>query len=465
MLTSLKASLLTFIISFKSFMPSSSLFFETKTRSVAKSSQDYLHGQLFTLQKQNMVQYVREVPESNYEAMQHFISNSPWDEDGVLNKIQNDVCDLLGDPTDIALIIDESGISKQGKMSVGVKRQYNGRLGKVDNCQVGVFLASANETRVTLVDRRLYLPKDWVDDSCRRQKCGIPEEVTCKTKAELGFEMALEFKESGRPFGWVGFDAHYGEQPWFLKKLNDESIMYMGDIPCTTHIFLERPRTEIPERKGSRGRHPIKEKLADGEVVPIEVREHAKSLKISDWFRLEVRETERGYLIADFHAVPVYHSVDNLPFQKVWLVIRQEVASKEIKFSFSNAPFDTPLEQLARMQSRRYWVERALQNAKGEAGLAQYQVRGWVAWHHHMTMTLLAMLFLLQLVFNLKDKAPRLTIQDTREILEFFLPRKIYSPAEFKNYLEKKHKDRFSARKSHKNKQKLWIENLVDKPF
>jgi SRSO17 transposase len=431
-------------------MRNSFLFFKTKTRSVAKPSKDYLHGQLFTLQKQNMTQYVKEVPESDYESMQHFISNSPWDEDGALKQLQHDVCDLLGSPTSGAIILDESGISKQGNMSVGVQRQYNGRLGKVDNCQVGVFLAYANETNVTLIDRCLYLPKSWTKDPCRRKKCGIPEETTFKTKAELGLEMILKFKEQGHPFGWVGFDAHYGEQPWFLKSLNEgvngDSITYMADIPCTTRIFLERPRTEIPDRKGSRGRHPTKEKLVDGEMPPIEVREHARMLQKSDWSRLEVRDTERGSLIADFYAVPVYHAVDNLPFQKVWLIIRREVASKEIKFSFSNSSFDTSLERLASMQSRRYWVERALQNAKGEAGLAQYQVRGWVGWHHHMTMTLLAMLFLLELVFNLREDAPLLTIQDVREILERFLPRKDYSPAEFKKLLEKKHKLEFKRK-------------------
>ncbi len=397
--------------------------------------------------------------------MQHFISNSPWDETGLLKKLKFDACNLLGDPRNQSLILDESCFSKQGKMSVGVQRQYNGRLGKVDNCQVGVYLACANDSQVTLVDRRLFLPKSWGEDRYRRQKCGVPEEVTLKTKAELGLEMILKSKEQGLLFGWVGFDAHYGEQPWFLKSLNQgvdgKPIIYIGDIPCTTRVFSKRPEIEIPERKGSQGRHPTKEKLVEGEIPPLEVREYAKRIKKSEWVRLKVRETERGCLFADFYAAPVYHSVNNLPFQKVWLVIRQEIASKEIKFSFSNSPFDTRIEQLARMQSRRYWVERALQNAKGEAGLAQYQVRGWVGWHHHMTMTLLAMLFLFQLVSSYGKKAPLLTIQDAREILVKFLPREHYSPAKFKKYLEKKHQARVSARKSHKHKQRLWMETLA----
>lgn len=160
-------------------------------------------------------------------------------------------------------------------------------------------------------------------------------------------------------------------------------------------------------------------------------------------------------LIADFAAFRVWHSVDNLPFQEVWLVLRKSVGENgTIRFSFSNTPSDTPLTQLAHMQCRRYWVERAIEDAKGEAGLDQYQVRGWTGWHHHMTMTLLAMLFLLQLTIRFRDKAPLLKIQDAREILETFLPRKSYSRKEFIELLRQKHKMRLSARRSHAKKQR-----------
>jgi hypothetical protein len=155
-------------------------------------------------------------------------------------------------------------------------------------------------------------------------------------------------------------------------------------------------------------------------------------------------------------AFRVWHAVDDLPVAQVWLVLRRPVGEKgAIRYAFSNAPPDIPLSQLARMQCRRYWVERAVEDAKGEAGLDQYQVRGWRGWHHHMTMTLLAMLFLLQLTLQFREKAPLLTLQDSREILETFLPRKSYSPKEFIQLLQQKHQDRLSARRSHAKKQKL----------
>lgn len=326
----------------------------------------------------------------------------------------------------------------------------------MDNCQVGVYLGYANPYHTSLVDFRLYLPESWISDDDRRQKCGVPKDIVFQTKAQLGLEMIQAFKSSELPFGWVCMDCHYGEQPWLLKTLTSEEICYLADIPCNTRIFLDRPSTEIPDRKGNRGRLPTKEKLVEGETPPIDVRTFAQTLTALDWTRLEIRETERGWLIADFAAFRVWHSVDSLPFQQVWLVVRRPVGEQgSIRFAFSNAPSDTPLTRLAMMQCRRYWVERAIEDAKSEAGLDQYQVRGWTGWHHHMTMTLLAMLYLKQLTIQFRDKAPLLTLQDAREILETFLPRKSYSTTEFIDLLRQKHQARLSARRSHAKKQKL----------
>ena len=369
------------------------------------------------------------------------------------------------------MVLDESGIEKQGKMSVGVARQYCGCLGKVENCQVGVYLAYANSHHTSLVDYRLYLPESWASDmvicgerpACkeRRKKCRVPEEITFQTKAELGLEMIRAFKTEDQQFGWINMDSHYGEQPWLLKQLDNEGIFYMADIPCDTRIFTDKPKTEVPQRQGNRGRHPTKARLVADSPQPVEVRAFAQSMDESDWTRLEVRKTKRGWLIADFAAVRVWHSVDNLPFAEVWLVMRRPLGGNApIRYSFSNAESNTPLLRLVQMQCRRYWVERALEDAKGEAGLDQYQVRGWKGWHHHMAMTLLAMLFLLQLTLHFGCKAPLLTIQDVREILETFLPRKSYSHMEFIALLEQKHRARLSARKSHAKKQKQRLEKI-----
>jgi SRSO17 transposase len=338
-------------------------------------------------------------------------------------------------------------------MSVGVDKQYCGRLGKVENCQVGVYLAYANSEQASLIDYRLYLPKSWINDTQRRFKCGVPDDISFQTKAQLGLEMIHAFKSKNLPFSFVNMDCHYGEQPWLLRELESDGIVYMAEIPSDTRIFPTLPQTEIPHRKGNRGRHPSTTKLKEGEAPPIPVRDFAVSLDESQWTTLTIRKTERGWLMADFAAFRVWHSVDNLPQQEVWLVMRRPLGGGDIRFAFSNAEPKTSLQRLAMMQCRRYWVERALEDAKGEAGLDQYQIRGWTGWHHHMTMTLLAMLFLLQLTLNFRPQAPMLTLQDVREILEEFLPRQSYSPAEFIKRLAQKHQARLSARQSHAKKQ------------
>ena len=164
-------------------------------------------------------------------------------------------------------------------------------------------------------------------------------------------------------------DCHYGEQPWLPRELESDGICYMAEIPPDTRIFLHFPKTEIPHRKGNRGRHPSKKKLVEGEAPPIQVCDFADSLDESRWTTISVRKTERGWLIADFAAIRVWHSVDNLPQREIWLVMRRPLGGGAIRFAFSNAQENTSLERLAMMTCRRYWVERALQDAKGEAGL------------------------------------------------------------------------------------------------
>jgi len=166
--------------------------------------------------------------------------------------------------------------------------------------------------------------------------------------------MIRAFNAAELPFGWVSMDSHYGEQPWLLKPLSLEGICYMADVPSDTRILTLSPKTEVPNRKGHRGRHPTNEKLLEGEPLPIEVRAFAQGLKASDWTRLSIRETERGWLIANFAAFRVWHSVDHLPCAEVWLVLRRPLGENgTIRYAFSNAPDDTPLRQLAMMQCRR----------------------------------------------------------------------------------------------------------------
>lgn len=430
-------------------------FFQTKTRDNSNQALEYMKGQLLLKSKRNMSHMATEVTEINEQALSHFMSNSPWDDTSLTAQIGQDAVELLGPGG--ALILDESGNPKQGDKSVGVARQYCGRLGKVDNCQVGVFVAYAKVGQTTLIDKRLYLPQEWTDDPDRCRQAGVPEaEIVFRKKSELGLEMILQARKKQIPFKFVDMDAHYGQQAWLLSRLERENVEYMAEIPSDTRVYLVYPAVGIPERKGNRGRKPTKTRVLDGQ--PIEVRSLLDTDKLK-WAILKVRDTARGELWIRFAALPVYRLEDELPVaQPVWLCLRQELDSGEIKFAFSNALLNSPIKTLADKMCTRYWVERAIEDAKGLAGLDEYQVIGWRGWHHHMTMTMLAMLFLVTLRKNLEVQAPMLTLQDTKQILEILLPKKSLTLEDAVKIIEKKHWNRYRSRNSRLKKQRKQLQ-------
>ncbi len=427
--------------------------FHTKTRSVEKQSLQYLQGIFLEKGHGNMVNYANNVPETNNQVLQNFISDSPWDEKPVIDKIQKEVTQLIGDKNYGSLHIDESGFKKSGKNSVGVKRQYCGRLGKIDNCQVGVYLGYANGDRRTLIDERLYLPQDWANDLLRRLKCGVPDDVVFKTKAQLGLEMLLEAKERGVPFAWVGMDCFYGEQSWLRNEIDSTGMTYIADVPSNTQVWLHPPRTEVIEKRGTAGRNPTIEKIAPGEPEPMQVQKLADHPD-TKYHRVFLRDTERKELWSQLACLRVYPVENKLPGKKTWLIIRRDEGERETKYQFSNASEDTSIERLGKISCSRYWIERALQDGKGVAKMADYQVRGWTGWHHHMVMTLLAMLFILGLQVEFGDKAPMLTVQDVKEILEVILPKNEITNEEILAIILQKHKGRLSARKSHHSRNR-----------
>lgn len=427
--------------------------FATKTREMSLAAKQYVHGQLVCQARGNLMQFEKLVPQSDQQSLHHLVSNSPWDEHGVLNEIAACVSQRIGDATQGALHIDESGFPKQGRHSVGVARQYCGRLGKVENCQVGVFLGYTHNGYRILLDKRLYLPEEWAGEEKRREQCGVPAEVTFHTKAQLGFQMIHRAREQKMPYAWIGMDTHYGQQSWLLTQLEADGEIYIADVPCDTRVWVECPQIEIPPRQGDRGRTPTNWKLVDGEPSPVEVQKVAEHLPQAAWQRVYVRDTERGELWTRIVCLRVYPVRDGLPGKATWLILRLDEAENKRKYQFCNAPEETPFERLAQMSHSRYWMERAIQDAKGEAGLDNYQLRGWQGWHHHMTLTFLAMLFLLELQMDWRTKAPLLTVQDVREILEIILPKRHFDSQEVLKLIEQKHKARVAARRSHRRRQ------------
>ena len=423
--------------------------FATQTRNMATQARQYLQGQFICQGEDNLMVFKKWVPDTSYQSLHHFISASPWEDKPVIDDITQSVKTLIGSAEHGSLHIDESGLPKQGNHSVGVKRQYCGRLGKVDNCQMAVLLGYANGSSRILVDKRLYLPASWTKDKARMKRCGVPKEVKFSTKAQLGLEMIRDAQQREMPYAFIGMDTHYGQQSWLLETLEADDECYIADVRCDTRVWQQCPETQIPKRKGNRGRIPTKRKVIEGQQSPIEVRNLASSLETSAWQREYVRETERGPLFARIACLRVYPVRDGLPGPQTWLIIREDETDGTRKYQFTNADPATPVSRLAEMSHSRYWIERAIQDAKGEAGLDEYQVRGWRGWHHHMTMVLLAMLFLLELQLSWKPKAPLLTLRDVKEILEVTLPKREFSTAEILLHIEQKHRARDSARRSH----------------
>jgi len=189
--------------------------------------------------------------------------------------------------------------------------------------------------------------------------------------------------------------------------------------------------------------------VLEGEPDPIEVGELKNQLDAEQWNHIFVRDTERKKLWSNIACIRVYPVVDELPGNEIWLIIRIDDGDGSVKYQFSNAPPDTGVEQFAQMSCSRYWIERAFEDGKGIAGLADYQVRGWTGWHHHMALSLLAMLTLLMMVMDLGKKAELLTVQDVKEILEVILPKKVIRKKEILKIIKEKHRARYSARMSH----------------
>ena len=415
--------------------------FRLLTRDVSCQSQQYLCG-LMQARRKNMERMAEVVPDSDEQVLQHFLSNSNWDARAVVDQVARQADALLGGTADSALLIDESGITKKGKKSVGVARQWNGRLGKVDNCQVGVYAALSRGRFSTLIDERLYLPREWVEDKARCAAAKIPPAArTLKSKPELALEMVRHSRRLGVRFGWVGADGAYGSDPAFLRALEADGETFMVDVHKDQHIYLEDPKPVIPAQSSSRGRKP-KRRVAQCE--PVRVDRWVEEQRDSAWQRLVLRDSTKGKLQVEVLHRRVWLWDRKEAQAREWhLMVRREVkAREEIKYGLSNAPAETPVHRLAQMQGQRYWIERSFQDGKSQAGLDHYQVRGWKAWHHHMALVMMAMLFMLQERIEQHEEHPLLSCADIETLLAHFLPRRDVGVEEVIRQLELRHQKR-----------------------
>ena len=432
---------------FLGFVKSYAEHFKSYRRDVSEKAKQYASGLMQAGSRKNIYAISEVVPDTDNRNLQQFITHSKWSAREVLDHVAHDADELIGDGTDAALIIDESGFAKQGKMSVGASRQYLGRLGKVDNGQVAVFGVLAKGRFATAIDSRLYLPKEWTEDAERCNKAGIPEsERVFKTKSQLALEIVEQARRNGVRFGWVGADAGYGSGPDFLFALADAGHTFLIDVHKSFVIYGvgRQLRIHEPSSNGQKARRLISARES------LSVEEFVQACSTKDWRLYNVRQTTRGSLKLRVlrKSVYVWHKQSGQG-RRYELLVTENLDGQDRKYSLTNQKSSTSTQRLSWMQRQRYWVERCFEDGKSQCGMADYQVRLWKAWHHHMALVMMAMLFMLSERLHMREQCPLLSCADIERLLAAFLPRRNASPEQVLSHMSRRHEMRRRATESH----------------
>jgi SRSO17 transposase len=311
--------------------------------------------------------------------VQHFVGAGAWDDEAVMAELRQHVASEVADP-DAVLVLDPSGFPKSGTDSCGVARQWCGRLGKVDNCQVGVFLSYVTAQTYAPLDRQLYLPQQWAEDAKRRKATHVPEDVTFQESWRIGLSL-LDRSGVDVPFSWVAGDDEFGRANAFRAQLRLRRLRYVLDVPCNT-LVRDLGETPAPGKR----RPPWRR-----------VDEWAQAQPASRWRRLVLGGGAKGPKVVRALEAWVQTKDEDgcVGPQERLVVIRSVASAPRVWYTLSNAGAEVALAGVVQAHGRRHGVEEVLQAGKGEVGLAHYEVRSWVGWHHHMTLSLLALWFLI----------------------------------------------------------------------
>jgi SRSO17 transposase len=381
------------------------------------------------------------IPESNYQQLQHFISESEWDGKAVMKEVArktNESLEFL--KGEKGLLLDESGNEKAGEKSVGVARQYIGNVGKVCNSQNGVYAGLSRENKISLVGARLYLPKEWTSDKKRCRKAGIPkEEQKYRTKPELGLEIIKEL-EGVVKYDWIGGDSVYGNSPELRKSLREIGKAYVMEVGEELMVCLEKPDPLVPESSGrgrARSRYVINEEK-------ISLKTLIGEIKASEWQTIKYRQGTKGKLVREAILKRVWiWKKGTAEVEETELLISRKLDQTEVKYSLCNAPAgELNVETALFRQMQRYWIERAFQEIKEQIGLHQYQVRGWRAWDHHIALTMMALHFILETQIENAENLPLMSCGDVKLMLGNILKNKLDEPEILMQTIHQRHRVR-----------------------
>jgi SRSO17 transposase len=326
----------------------------------------YLQGLLSPIERKNGWQLAEQAGEPTPTGMQRVLSGAHWDAAAVRNDLRAYVVEHLGDP-EAVLIVDETGFLKKGTKSVGVKRQYSGTAGRIENCQIGVLLAYASCHGRTFLDRELYLPREWADDPARREEAGVPEEISFQTKPQLARQMLERALAADVPAGWVAADEVYGGDRRLRLWLEEQRQPFVLAVKRTEPLWVgsdpgpwELPAADIASASN-----------ADAWIA-LSAGDGAKGPRRSDWTRVAIRPRRE-------------------PGWEHWLLVRRSLTDpQDLAFYVCFSPAGTTLQELARVAGTRWSIETCIEEAKGEVGLDQYEVRKWAGWYRHITLALFA---------------------------------------------------------------------------
>ncbi|MCP4257473.1 MAG: IS701 family transposase, partial [Planctomycetes bacterium] len=365
-------------------------------------------GQFSTLERKSIEPMALHIQGAKVRAMQHFISDVTWEEEKILPIYRTMVNEDMGDPNGV-LIFDETGFRKKGNDSVGVAKQYCGPIGKVDNCQVGVFAAYASPYGYALVDKRLFMPEKWFSDGYKgnREKCKVPKDVLFKTKPQLAADMFGRLqKEDLIPFKYVVADSIYGNSPDFISAIEAcVGMTYFVSMPLDTLCWLQGPVTRKKHYR-YKGEDRVKEVVEKTGKKPISLEALAKSIHNYFWYRRKVSEGTKGPIEYEFTKRRVTLSINGLPEKTVWLIIKRTIEDNPTySYSISNAPLSTRLKTFVWLSGLRWAIEQCFQETKSELGMDHYEVRKYAGWNQHILTSMLAHFFLWHLKIRLGKKS------------------------------------------------------------
>ncbi len=424
-------------------------------REARERSEQYLRALLVQhADRRNAENLAEAVDGATPRVLQRFLTEAPWAHRPVLAALQGFLGPRLSSP-DGVFIVDETGAAKQGTHSVGVARQYSGTLGRVDNCQVGVYLAYASARGHALLDGDLYLPQEWTDDPKRCAAAGVPPTQTLQTKPALALALLKRARAAGHLQGhWVTGDAVYGSSPTLRDGLDASGFAYVLEVRRDELVFTQRPATAVPAWRG-RGRKPTRERRVAESAAPQTVAELAAQIPEREWQTLTVAEGAQGPRRYQFYRRRVWECRADLPGRECGLLVRRKLDGSELKYCLSNAPLSTPLLKLGQVGASRWHIETEFELEKSETGLVEYEVRSWTSWYHHMTMALLAGAFLLQMQQEWGGKMPQVTRPQVSRVVRELLPQREWTREELIGWLHETQERNERVKRAHSKRRAL----------